>query len=808
MLLSETILDEFEKFKNNAFLVYGAGIGSVTLAYQFLKRYASYTTLTLIIDMNVSDCEYLQRELEKSKFKFNIDFNVTTNKVQKKRVPIYLKGGVIFTTSRILLMDMLCSYISPHLIDNLMILKGERFDKGSINFLLYLLKENYDVHKQPKKLLIASNKPHILTDKFNKIFPSTFVKTMMFWPFNKSRKVDSKKKKDNLIVFNDGFFKFSGTEKLIQDNIKILMSKLESRIKQKYDVTVETVSRFDIQKYEFAIANAIKDYKALRQLLYYLCEYSNLNFYIHFHSFVEELSDSFYDLVSSNSEIIGIIDKECFNKLFKISKKGNEESFIVNIESSAKMNMIEDIFNALNEEMKDFDKDEIANVLIITGSLYKAETVKNKLFLKYKYSKTNELLVIYQLMELLSKKRFKNISKSNFIPKPLKNHLELLKQYLTNTVCQLNKENMELSIDLIPVLREEEERGFFDDDFEEDEEFDDKTPHTVNNESNNLDKEVERPQKRIRLDKEEIERVKGIVENSFKILIDQQQIAYDFKLDIEDELYTAEEFKTSIFKQLRVTFDSTDYSDSQGKRFSILNKHKPEYVLFYDMCNEFSRELELFSDNVISYDKTGKEYMMDGPRSVWTIVLENSIQSDRVFKKIEKERIGFEKVINAFVDKLKENGEFIFKEREVNKGIIYVDKREFSSNLPFTMYKHGFNVQPVMLPVADYILGDNICVERKDCATGDFYQSLKSGRIIKQINNMKKYFYINYLFVENYEKSLYNISNDIAKLRRKFWALKIVFSKDEEYTCELFEKIKKGKEDPNVKKMKFKLSKH
>lgn len=41
----------------------------------------------------------------------------------------------------------------------------------------------------------------------------------------------------------------------------------------------------------------------------------------------------------------------------------------------------------------------------------------------------------------------------------------------------------------------------------------------------------------------------------------------------------------------------------------------------------------------------------------------------------------------------------------------------------------GFWLVPIVLDVGDYILNNEICVERKSVATGDLFDSLKSGRL-------------------------------------------------------------------------------
>ena len=46
----------------------------------------------------------------------------------------------------------------------------------------------------------------------------------------------------------------------------------------------------------------------------------------------------------------------------------------------------------------------------------------------------------------------------------------------------------------------------------------------------------------------------------------------------------------------------------------------------------------------------------------------------------------------------------------------------------------------MVLTVGDYILSDQICVERKAIGSADLFESFKSGRLLQQVTNMERYF--------------------------------------------------------------------
>lgn len=77
---------------------------------------------------------------------------------------------------------------------------------------------------------------------------------------------------------------------------------------------------------------------------------------------------------------------------------------------------------------------------------------------------------------------------------------------------------------------------------------------------------------------------------------------------------------------------------------------------------------------------------------------------------------------------------------------IVVDIREFRCSLPFVLYSHGFNLIPRTLLVGDYVLSNDICVERKGIS--DLFQSLASGRLYQQLEAMQRHYKTPCLLIE------------------------------------------------------------
>jgi len=77
---------------------------------------------------------------------------------------------------------------------------------------------------------------------------------------------------------------------------------------------------------------------------------------------------------------------------------------------------------------------------------------------------------------------------------------------------------------------------------------------------------------------------------------------------------------------------------------------------------------------------------------------------------------------------------------------IAVDVREFRSGLPSALHCAGMRLAPLTLTVGDYVVSRQIVCERK--APGDLRQSLGSGRLYTQMEQMGQYYKTPTLLIE------------------------------------------------------------
>ncbi|XP_012218802.1 DNA repair endonuclease XPF [Linepithema humile] len=141
---------------------------------------------------------------------------------------------------------------------------------------------------------------------------------------------------------------------------------------------------------------------------------------------------------------------------------------------------------------------------------------------------------------------------------------------------------------------------------------------------------------------------------------------------------------------------------------------------------------------------------------------------------------------------------------------VIVDMREFRSELPAILYTRGIKIEPVTLVVGDYILTPEICVERKSIS--DLIGSLLSGRLYNQAVSMTRHYAKPMLLIEfdqnkpfcfqgNYyvSRDLKNteITSKLQLLTLHFPKLKLIWSPSPQATAQLFEELKQGRNQPD-----------
>jgi len=89
---------------------------------------------------------------------------------------------------------------------------------------------------------------------------------------------------------------------------------------------------------------------------------------------------------------------------------------------------------------------------------------------------------------------------------------------------------------------------------------------------------------------------------------------------------------------------------------------------------------------------------------------------------------------------------------------IVIDEREKASGVPRELSRLGVLADYRLLPVGDYILSEDVCIERKSCS--DLIASIYDGRLFEQLSQLTHHYAKSFLLIEgNVASALEDMEN-------------------------------------------------
>ncbi|KRX04836.1 Restriction endonuclease type II-like protein [Pseudocohnilembus persalinus] len=227
------------------------------------------------------------------------------------------------------------------------------------------------------------------------------------------------------------------------------------------------------------------------------------------------------------------------------------------------------------------------------------------------------------------------------------------------------------------------------------------------------------------------------IQKGFKLLkLDTIDIDVIDELDQEGRVIF---FNDRILPQFEIRINSIE---CPAQRQQFLLEYKPNYIILMEPFKELQREIDI------------NQYLIPNTiKKVCVLMQQNCLESQIYLKNIQQERQSFEQIINESTQ-IPNQIEDPYKRIQIKKedlepqstrqgGIIekvrpriIVDTREFRSLIPSYIFHEGYDVIPMMLKKGDIIISDDTAIERKAVETGDFVESVKSGRLDDQIKKM------------------------------------------------------------------------
>ncbi|CAB3403941.1 unnamed protein product [Caenorhabditis bovis] len=255
----------------------------------------------------------------------------------------------------------------------------------------------------------------------------------------------------------------------------------------------------------------------------------------------------------------------------------------------------------------------------------------------------------------------------------------------------------------------------------------------------------------------------------------------------------------------------------------LLEQKQPSVIVLYTMNLQTLRQIELYRAC------NPKKYLQ-----VYCLQYLESTEESRYLESINRETLAFEALIREqgtlmiarefnvereeppkIKTSTRDGGGDQDDPENIERPKVIVDMREFNSELPTVLYTKGYDVVAATLEVGDYILSTNIAVERK--ALDDLTQSLQSGRVFKQIEQMLLHYECSVLLVESstkFETKIVNggpfqgeLSRHCREVRSRLCALirahpnmRIIWSMSPTNSAELFIELKLNSPEPDVDK--------
>lgn len=788
-------------FHEDGLVITARGLGIDRILLSFLKLYCDPGNLVLVLNTNTAEEEYFIEQL-RSEGVAHLPRIVTNEITSGERCNVYMQGGVLFVTSRILVVDFLTDRIPANLITGILVYSAHKIiESCQESFILRLYRQ------KNKQGFIKAFTDHAVAFsagfcQVERVMRNLFVRKLYLWPrFHAAINSSLEKHKPEVVELH---ISMTPSMLAIQSSILDIMNACLKELKrynpalEVEDLSLENAigRSFDkiIRHYLDPIwhqlgaktKSLVQDLKVLRTLLLYLSQYDAVTFL----NLLESLQASekafgknsgwlFLDsstsmFVHARARVYHIPDasknkkgKAVLKEEPKEKQDGKKELVL---ESNPKWEALTEVLKEIENENKNSDALGGPGRVLICASddrtcaqLKEYVTGGAEALLMRLYNKTFGKDAKAEEVWLIGRKAAGSKARSKKA-KPV-------------TASKQNKNKK-------PELTLTQMMGRAEEDLPEEEDDEMYKDDSASQESSNEETKPE-----------------GLYMN----------------LPSDTSYYSILEEPLTVIHPLLGCSDS--YALTR-----VLHEIEPRYVVLYDAELSFVRQLEIYRAG-----RPGK------PLRVYFLVYGGSTEEQRYLTALRKEKEAFEKLIRekasmvipeeregrddtnqdlrrdassavVTADTRKAGGQ---EQKNVQHTII-VDMREFRSELPALIHRRGIDIEPVTLEVGDYILTPDICVERK--SVSDLIGSLNNGRLYTQCISMSRYYKRPILLIEfdpnksfsltsrsylHQEISVNDITSKVTLLTLHFPKLRILWCPSPHATAELFEELKQNRPQPD-----------
>ncbi|NWR32384.1 XPF endonuclease, partial [Tachuris rubrigastra] len=817
---SQIFLDLFHR---DGLVVCARGLGIDRLLLRFLRLYCEPASLVLVLNTGPAEEEYFIDQL-RSDGVVHLPRRVTNEIANNTRYEFYTQGGVIFATSRILVVDFLTDRIPANLITGILVYKAHRIIEScqeAFILRLYRQKNKQGFIKAFTDNAVAFNTGFCHVER---VMKNLFVSKLYLWPrFHIAVNSFLEKHKPEVVEIHVAM---TPAMLAIQTSILDILNaclrelkrynpvlevedlSLENAIGKPFDKTIRHYLDPLWHQLGAKTKSLVQDLKILRTLLLYLTQYDCVTFLNLLESlkatekaFGENSGWLFLD--ASTSMFVNARARVYRTAEEKLSEKGrgsekrdvkkeNELKRELVLESNPKWEALREVLKEIENENKNSDNLGGPGQVLICASddracaqLREYIIAGAEAFLTRLYNKTFGKDEKAGEVWITDKKNIKSKGNAKPDPGPQAKKAKLA----ASSKPKKHKKQQERTI--IQMIGKTEE------------------------------------EKRKELEVEENKELSSSQESSI-----EEAIPEDFDVNLPSDCYYG------IFKDPLTIIHPLQSCGDPYALTRVLHEVEPRYVVLYDAELTFVRQLEIYKAS-----RPGKPLrqvhlviLVLKNKKVYFLIYGGSTEEQRYLTALRKEKEAFEKLIRekasmvvpeeregrdetnldlirdarpagVAADTRKAGGQ---EQKDVQQTII-VDMREFRSELPSLIHRRGIDVEPVTLEVGDYILTPDICVERKSIS--DLIGSLNNGRLYSQCIAMCRYYKRPVLLIEfdpnksfsliprgslQQEISSNDVTSKLTLLTLHFPKLRILWCPSPHATAELFEELKQNHPQPDA----------
>ncbi|XP_053367000.1 DNA repair endonuclease XPF [Clarias gariepinus] len=787
-------------FGADGLLVAAEGLGIDRILLHFMKVYSEEGSLVLLLNTTTPEQEFFTEQL-KAEGVSHLPRTINSDTQNSERYHVYTQGGVLFVTSRILVVDFLTDKIPAHLISGILVYRAHKIIESCQEaFILRLYRQK----NKTGFIKAFTDKATAFSTGFcqvERVMRNLFVKKLFLWPrFQASVNSVLDRHKPEVVELH---VHLTPAMRAIQSSILDIMNACLKELKR-YNPTLEaedlslenTLGRaFEktIRHYLDPLwhqlgaktKSLVQDLKILRTLLLYLTQYDCVTFL----NLLESLRSSqknfgsnsgwlFLDsstsmFVNARSRVYRIPEPK---KKLKVGESEEKPSASVPLkrelvlEKNPKWEALTEVLQEIEKELSNSEH-EAGRVLICASDDRTCAQLK-----EYIHKGADSLL-----LRLYSR----TIGKDDCVPVP-----EKTKQGNSWPKRDVGK---------VP-------KG--------------KKPRAKNNKLG-----TKKPRASLTLTQMVGQQREAELEQMGSSGDEREQ---DEKQEVKDEdvllNLTSDSYYGVLQEPMTVIHPLKGCSDPYSLT-RVLKEVEPMFVVLYDAELSFVRQLEVYKAS-----RPGK------PLRVYFLIYGGSTEEQRYLTALRKEKEAFEHLIrekasmvvpeeregrgdtnldldrsqepvHAATDTRKAGGQEVVKE----PGRVIVDMREFRSELPSLLHRRGLDIEPVTLEVGDYILTPEICVERK--SVSDLIGSMQSGRLYTQCLSMSRFYRRPVLLIEfdpakpfslvarselRQEISANDITSKLTLLTLHFPRLRLLWCPSPHVTAQLFQDIKHARPEPDA----------